>query len=205
MANLKKYTTKSFCGIAKHCLREIMPSNADPQRTSTNYNLCEHGNTYADVSRYYRQRLSELHVMQRADVKTNCNWTITAPKDLPAHLHQKFFQETKTFLDKKYGEENNLYATVHMDEATPHMHYSFIPTVYDVKRGRLKVSAYEVLTKQHLTTWHNEFSQYLKSKGIACDTSSGITRAQGGNRTINELKQSRWHEQKHELSHLFSD
>lgn len=39
---------------------------------------------------------------------------------------QNSFKHAKAFLEEEYGKENLLYATVHMDEITPHMHYGVI-------------------------------------------------------------------------------
>src|SRR5699024_11316904 len=35
---------------------------------------------------------------------------------------KQFFEYSKEFLEQEYGKDNLLYATVHMDEKTPHMH-----------------------------------------------------------------------------------
>ena len=195
MAHLKKFTKNYFKKISKHCLREeILKSeeeNIDFLKSNQNYNLSNHGNSFVEVNDYFKKRLSELHLMRRADVKVSCSWAITAPKDLPNNLEREFFEASKEFLDKKYGAENNIFATVHYDEATPHMHYNFIPAVPDRKHGGFKVSAFELLNKTHLNTFHTEFEQFLKEKGIPCTVKSGITRLQGGNRTIPQLKAER--------------
>src|SRR5699024_11388990 len=53
---------------------------------------------------------------------------------------KQFFEYAKEFLEQEYGKDNLLYATVHMDEKTPHMHYGVVPITDD---GRL--SAKEVV------------------------------------------------------------
>ena len=50
----------------------------------------------------------------------------------------KFFEETKEFLDKRYGKENVVCAVVHYDETTPHLHYAFIPVTFDEKKQKKK-------------------------------------------------------------------
>lgn len=200
MANLKKFTTQSFANLTKHCFRERLSVNVNPEKSTENYNLCSHGNNFKECNEYFKKRLSEIHVMKRSDVKTNCTWTITAPADLPQGMEHKFFEVSKEFLDGKYDEINNLYATVHMDEATPHMHYSFIPSVPDLKHGGFKVSAFELLNKSHLKSFHLEYGQFLRERGFTCDVNSGITRLQGGNRSIKELKAKRPLERQQELS-----
>ncbi|MQK60954.1 plasmid recombination enzyme, partial [Escherichia coli] len=47
---------------------------------------------------------------------------------------KRFFEHAKEFLEQEYGKDNLLYATVHMDEKTPHMHFGIVPITKD---GRL--------------------------------------------------------------------
>ncbi|PTG40184.1 plasmid recombination protein, partial [Staphylococcus cohnii] len=59
------------------------------------------------------------------------------------------------------GKDNLLYATVHMDEKTPHMHYGVVPITDD---GRL--SAKEVVgNKKDLTEFQDRFNEYVKQRG----------------------------------------
>ena len=44
-------------------------------------------------------------------------------------------------MTKRYGEKYTLSATVHLDETTPHMHYSFIPVGYDKRMTDLLFQA----------------------------------------------------------------
>ncbi|WP_235062509.1 plasmid recombination protein, partial [Staphylococcus epidermidis] len=63
---------------------------------------------------------------------------ITSTKNFLIIKHQKipkqFFEHAKEFLEQEYGKDNLLYATVHTDEKTPHMHYGVVPITDD---GRL--------------------------------------------------------------------
>lgn len=45
-------------------------------------------------------------------------------------VHQTIFEDSKELLIKEYGAKNILYATVHMDEKTPHMHLKIIKLHY---------------------------------------------------------------------------
>jgi len=47
---------------------------------------------------------------------------------------KKFFETAYDFASKKCGEKNIISAVVHMDETTPHMHLTYIPTVKEVKK-----------------------------------------------------------------------
>ena len=54
-------------------------------------------------------------------------------KDIPEKV-KTFFKDSYDFLEDLVGKENIVYAEVHYDEDTPHMHFYFIPVVNEVKR-----------------------------------------------------------------------
>ena len=54
-------------------------------------------------------------------------------KDIPEKV-KTFFKDSYNFLEDLIGKENIVYAEVHYDEDTPHMHFYFIPVVNEVKR-----------------------------------------------------------------------
>ncbi|GAP03442.1 plasmid mobilization protein, truncated [Fructobacillus pseudoficulneus] len=43
-----------------------------------------------------------------------------------------------------------------------HLHYAFVPVVFDAKKERYKVSATQVLTCHNLQTFHDDLDQDLK-------------------------------------------
>ena len=189
MAHLEKFTVGSAKGLSIHIERKTTNhSNKDIQthKSKLNYDLCE---KKGDMLSRLQERLKEVHTLKRDDVKAVADWIVTLPKEESLIEHQlEFFKHTKDFLDGLYGEENNIAAVVHMDETQPHMHYSFVPVAYDEKKDRFKVSAKEVLTRQHLQKFHNEFDSYLKLKmpgiyeqGILNERTIGVD-------SVNEIK-----------------
>lgn len=58
---------------------------------------------------------------------------IKSKEDIPKKMLE-YFNESYRFLSKYVGEENVVYAGVHLDEDTPHMHFYWIPVVDHVKR-----------------------------------------------------------------------
>lgn len=44
---------------------------------------------------------------------------------------KRYFESSLDFIQKRYGKQNTLYAMVHMDEATPHMHIGVMPITED--------------------------------------------------------------------------
>ena len=59
------------------------------------------------------------------DIKSN--------NDIPEKV-KEFFDNSYKFLEKLVGKDNIVYAEVHYDEDTPHMHFYFMPVVNEVKR-----------------------------------------------------------------------
>jgi len=66
----------------------------------------------------------------------------------------QFFEDSYKFFCNRYGKENVISSTVHLDEHTPHMHFNFIPVTSD---GRL--SAKSILTRQELRSLQSDFYQ----------------------------------------------
>lgn len=197
MANYAKYTKAATGHLCKHYERakdekgeyiRFRNQEIDPRRTVLNYNLAPIQNQLEFIHR----RLDEVYCLKRKDVNVMCSWVITVPKDLPADKEERFFQESYNFLEKKYGEENVVSSYVHKDEITPHMHFCFMPIVYDQKKQREKVSAKECVTRTDLQHFHTELEEYLESKlGKKINILNESTK--NGNRAIIELKRGTAH------------
>ena len=198
MARIEKYTDTAVMNILRHMERSVAnPSNQeiDPSRTPLNYalhNKIRNGRLFLSDFSYYRHRLKKLYVYGRKDVKTLCGWIITLPRDLPPEYQEPFFRESNAFLNEIYGKQNCISSYVHMDEAgQSHIHYTFVPVVPDKKRGGEKISAKELITRDHLRKFHPSLQKYLNEKGIPARLMNGATAAAGGNRTVRELKRER--------------
>ena len=93
MASVEKFGERSNSNQLRHILRQVRyPANADidSSRTHLNYSLSpDRDMAPAD---YLQKRLSQLHCMEREDVRTMCGWVITKPKDLPESEERRFFR-----------------------------------------------------------------------------------------------------------------
>lgn len=192
MANYAKYTRGAIGHLTKHFERakeedgqyiKFGNQDIDTSKTHLNYNLAPNHNQLD----FIHQRLGEVYCMKRKDVNVMCSWIVTAPQDLKPEQEKAFFQESYNFLKEKYGQKNVISAYVHMDEKTPHMHFSFIPVVADRKHKQgEKVSAKECVTKVDLQQFHEQLQQHMTDKGILCSILNDATR--NGNKSIAELK-----------------
>lgn len=162
MAHLKHYHRSGVKDILEHNKRENNYSNQDidPNRSKYNYSLSGHEN---DLE-YYKQRLSEVHCLNRANVNTLSSWVVTLPKGVKKEDQKKFFQETVDFLKNRYGAENCVCADVHFDETTPHLHYCFVPVVWDEKKQREKVDRKSIFTIKELKTFHNDLQKHIEQR-----------------------------------------
>lgn len=199
MANCKKATRGAMGHLMKHYERgkdesgeyiNIGNQQIDYSRTHLNYNLApEH-----DQLDFIQSRLKEVSVLKRKDVNVMCSWVVTAPKELPEEHQKEFFERTYNFLRERYSpdEKNIISAYVHMDEATPHMHFAFVPVVHDQKKDIDKVSAKEVVNRTDLKTFHKDYQAVMDNfvkdhdYSFSCNVLNGATA--GGNKTIEELK-----------------
>ncbi len=119
----------------------------------------------SDMLSRFNERLNDVYCMKRDDVKALATWIVTLPEELaeaPYEQKSAFFEATTNFFNERYGQENAVAAVVHYDEITPHLHYAFVPVVFDNKKARYKVSAKEVLTRHDLQTFHDDLDQHLK-------------------------------------------
>lgn len=165
MAHLKKNTRGAVPGLAVHFERKTdhhTNKDINVSKTYLNQDLMTDG---SDMISRFNDRLSDVYCMKRDDVKALATWIVTLPEELAAAPYEQqaaFFEETKHFLDERYGKENTMAAVVHYDETTPHLHYAFVPVIFDVKKERYKVSAKQVLTRRDLQTFHDDLDQDLK-------------------------------------------
>lgn len=168
MAHVQKFTRGNLNGLSIHLDRKTdhhSNEEIDPTKTYLNIDLCQkEGDTLSRLN----DRLKEVYCMKRDDVKVGCSWIVTLPKNLKEQTEsdqQAFFEKTYAFLSERYGGEKNvLSAQVHLDETTPHLHFVFMPVVWDEKKQREKVSAKEVLNRNDLQKFHGELDTFLKKE-----------------------------------------
>lgn len=195
MAHVTSYKVGGAIGVLKHDERsehdhvqERKNESIDSSRTHLNYNLAakRSGTLMQHIKKVCGE--NNVHLNNRKDLNVMCSWVVTAPKTVkPAEL-PLFFKTCFDFLEKKYGKQYTLSATVHMDETTPHLHFCFLPVGLDKKNNRLTVSSKLVLSRSHLRTFHKELESELKTVfGRELGIENGATKK--GNQTVAQLKQ----------------
>ncbi|CUE70909.1 MULTISPECIES: MobV family relaxase [Staphylococcus] len=156
-------------GIQKHVQRENNNySNEDIQQelTQENYDLVnkEPINFNDEIEKKIEERYTVNRAIRKDAVK-HIDGIVTTDKnyfdDLTLEQTRDYFNDSLDFIKDEYGEENILYATVHMDEATPHMHFGVVPITDD---GRL--SAKQMLgNKKAFTDFQNRYNDHMNRRG----------------------------------------
>lgn len=197
MANYAKWGKGAAGHMCKHFERakdengeyvKFGNRDIDPERSHLNYNLGpERENQYGFIA----DRCKELGCLKRKDVNVLSSWIVTAPTDLPDEKLQEFFQASYDALEKNYGRDNVVSAHVHMDESgRPHMHFAFVPVVWDKKKEAWKVSAKQCVTRSDLQKFHPWLEQELRDRlGYQVNVINDATKE--GNKTVTQLKQER--------------
>lgn len=175
MANVSKYMASQTGRMCAHYERTpdcFGNEYIDRERTHLNYNLAEKDQPLKQTD-FIKKRKNEVKHRNRKDLRVMCDWVVTLPKEIKPTDTRKFFEETYTFLNERYGRENVISAYVHMDETTPHMHYAFVPTIYDRELKDYKISAKDLFTLGELRSFHSDLENYLEtSLGYNCGVST---------------------------------
>lgn len=178
-------------GIDSPDTHEHSNENIDRSRTYLNYDLRDRGGLTAYA--YYKQRIDQIARETkeitgksiRKDAVTLCSWAVTAPKDLAKDKQAEFFEAAYRWFVERYGEDNIVTATVHMDEITPHMHLQFTPIIE--KDGVRRLCAKDMETRRTLATAHQKLKKHLE-QALGCEVNILNGATEQGNKSVLELQ-----------------
>lgn len=195
-------------GIQKHVQRETKNyanKDIDKSMTELNYDLLNE--SQIDFNERVSERLENGYTGKRkvrSDAIKLVDGIITSDNkffDELSELEQKdFFEHGLEFVKKEFGAENIIYATVHLDEKTPHMHFGFVPLTED---GRL--SAKEMIgNKKRLSSLQDKFNDYLNERNYDLQRGESSLVSKRKHLEMSEFKnQTKYHEK--ELESVKSD
>ncbi|WP_426366697.1 MobV family relaxase [Mammaliicoccus lentus] len=208
----KVKTGTNTTGIQKHVQREnnnYENEDIDHSKTYLNYDLVNANKQ--NFNNLIDEKIEQNYTGKRkirTDAIKHIDGLITSDNDFfdnqtPEDTKQ-FFEYAKEFLEQEYGKDNLLYATVHMDEKTPHMHYGVVPITDD---GRL--SAKEVVgNKKALTVFQDRFNEYVNQRGYDLERGQSRQVTNAKHDQVSRYKQkTEYHKQEYEresqkLSHI---
>ena len=188
--NCEKFTRNQSGNILVHCDRSdpnrtYKNQEIDHSKTYLNYNLAPEHKGMTDYE-FMKKRCEEFKILKRKDVNWLVSWVITIPADYTGNK-ALFFREVYNFMENRYGKDNVVSAYVHLDETNPHMHFCFVPVIFDKKKQEFKVNAKQCINKVELKQIHPEIQEYLENKlQTKVNILNGATAE--GNKTIEQLK-----------------
>ena len=137
---MEKRNAGNIVGMFKHNERKNENySNEDINRelSSQNYQLIECDSYKEKINQEIKERY-KVNKSIRKDAVLCVETVFTSDKEffdkLTPEQERLYFEKSVEFLKEQFGEKNIIFATVHKDETTPHLHAGFIPMTDD---GRL--------------------------------------------------------------------
>lgn len=171
---IEKYKKGAVKGIQLHDQREknISHSNKDIDfdKSHLNYDLHNHNIKNINFTQKVNERIKSLTLKKavRHDAVVMCQCLITSDNEFFQNMSKEqqdeFFNNAYKFVCHRYGFQNIVSATVHLDEKTPHMHVNFVPVTIDKR-----LCAKDLFKKKDLSLLHDDFYKFNKSKGYTLE------------------------------------
>lgn len=156
---LEKRNSKNIVGMFRHNERKTENhSNVDINKelSHLSYQLIDCESYSEKINREIEERY-KVNKSIRKDAVLCVEVLFTSDKEffdkLTPEEERKYFEKSVEFLKEQFGEKNVVFATVHKDETTPHLHAGFIPMTDD---GRLNYKNF-VNGREGLIKLQNEY------------------------------------------------
>lgn len=163
-AILRLQKLKTFADIGgslSHNYRNRETLNADSDRTHLNDHDLD---TNEKCMSAIRDRIPEK---RRKDAVLCIEHLITASPDWAGWGTEKetaFFEQSRKWLESKYGKKNVVSTTIHRDETTPHLVAYVVPV--DEETGRLNAKKYIGGSRHTLSQMQTDFAVEVKDLGL---------------------------------------
>ncbi len=169
VTRMTKYKSGNLGGAYRHnerIFKQHSNKDIDIKRSHLNYELTDRDRSMS-YEKQIKNYIDENKISKRAirkDAVLCDEWIITSDKDFFAKLTpeetKRFFETSKNYFAENYGLENIAYASVHLDENTPHMHMGIVP----MKQGKL--SSKSIFNREELKKIQDELPKYLSQRGF---------------------------------------
>jgi hypothetical protein len=149
MAEIKKFKSPAVKNIFLHVQRK---QNDGHTHKNENIDLSKTPNNYSIKSgklEDWNERMNNVFHLKSKNLVSFAEVVVTLPKDVKPQDERDFFSICYDFFKKDFGEENIIYATVHKDEITPHLHLGFVP----VKEGKVEYDDGCTRSKKAIEDW----------------------------------------------------
>ena len=189
ICRIAKVKAGGVTGIQIHDRREkesVSHTNKDIDwsKTHENVDLLNQQERFRTV---VSNRIAELNLPKAlrkdATVMTQCLVTSDSAffERMSRADQTEYFRKSLDFIEKRYGKENMVSATIHYDEKTPHMHVNFVPVTGD---GRL--SARDLFSPAKLRKLQDDYNRTCRENGY--DLERGERASQKEHLSVEEYK-----------------
>lgn len=188
VARMEKMKSDNLVGIGNHNQRRFSNhsnKDIDVSKSHLNYDILDKVKSYkTDIEGYINANKSSKRAV-RKDAVLVCEWIITSDSDFfesmsPADTRE-YFQTAIDFFAERYGSKNLMYAQVHLDERTPHMHLGIVPFDKDNK-----LTAKTMFDREALQDIQNELPRYMNERGF--EVERGRAGSEAKHLTVQEYK-----------------
>ena len=188
VARMQKMKAENLIGIGNHNQRKTKNHSnpdIDISLSELNYELVNRTDNYKkDIENFINENKSTTRAVRKDAVLIN-EWIITSDRKFFENLSdedtKEFFITAKEYFAENFGEENIRYATVHLDESTPHLHMGIVPFDKDKK-----LSAKRIFNREALRNVQEDLPKLLQEKGF--DIERGLEGSDRKNLTVPEFK-----------------
>lgn len=169
VATMKKMKANNLSGMSIHNDRKTSNHSnpdIDTSRSKLNYDLVNKDKlSYQKIIMDYINENKATTRAVRKDAVVVDEWIISSDRDFFADMSDKeqwrFFRTAVNWFQNRYGKSNIRYASVHLDETTPHMHLGVVPLTKD-----RRLSSKKVFNVTELKNVQEKLPEYLQSKGF---------------------------------------
>lgn len=166
--HVTKFSGGGGGGIGAHIDRKHTPKNADPERKHLNKELIEPRSS--SMKKDIDERIKEGYTSSRkirTDAVKAVGVVLSGSHERMKKIEKdgrldEWCQDNIKFIEKKFGKENLIRCTLHMDEKTPHIHVVFTPITED---GRLHFKTF-LDGRADLTKLQTEYGKEMGKYGL---------------------------------------
>lgn len=190
VARMEKMKVGNLGGAYRHnerIFKNHSNKDIDTSRSHLNYELTDRDRSVS-YEKQIKNYVNETKISKRAirkDAVLCDEWVITSDKKFFERLDQEqtraFFETAKNYFAERYGLENIAYASVHLDESTPHMHMGVVP----MKDGKLSSKA--MFDREELKSIQDKLPKYMNEHGF--EVERGELNSENKHKTVAEFKQ----------------
>lgn len=164
VVHMQKIKAGGLRGIQSHINREHEPRtnpDVDMSRSAENYSIVPCSSFPVEVNRIIKTSATETKTV-RKDAVVLCNFIVTSDektmKAMAPEEQKQLFRDSVDWFSRRYGGKNIAFATVHMDETTPHLHIGVVPVLDK------KLCARDLFTRKELFSIQTDFAKDVGSR-----------------------------------------